>query len=214
METSFNSSRTALLATIPFGIFGIAWAISNSGLGISGYIQSALLVVSVLAMFVLLGIGWSKNFPRWSFPAVGFCVLFSVFVMMLIFRQAFPSFKQNTLGSLAVLASAAILVVLVIGLLFILKLEPIKQLIQKIKEDISLILFALYGFAPFLCFLFYDEMHSVWLIPVILLSILILSLGLYAFLRSSKKKIRIISIIASGLVAFIIALAANFFYWN
>ena len=213
METSF-SSRTSLLATIPFGIFGIAWAVSNSGLGISGYIQSSLLVVSVLAMFILLGIGWSKNFPRWSFPALGFCLLFSVFLMMLIFMKVFPSLKHNALGSLVVFTIAILLVVLVIGLLFILKLEPIKHVIQKTKEDISLILFALYGFAPFFCFLFYDEMHSIGLIPVILLSILILSFGLYSFLRSSKKKTGIISIIASGLVAFIIALVTNFFYWK
>ena len=213
METSF-SSRTSLLATIPFGIFGIAWAVSNSGLGISGYIQSSLLVVSVLSMYVLLGIGWSKNFPRWSIPAFGFCLLFSVFLTMLIFMKVFPSLKHDTLGSLTVLILSVALVVLLTGLLFILKLDPIKHLIQKTREDVSLILFALYGFAPFFVFLFYDEMHSIWLIPVILLSILIFSFGLYSFLRSDRKKIRIISLIASGLVAFIIALAVNCFYWN
>ena len=206
METSF-SKRTSLLTTIPFGIFGIAWAISNSGLGITGYIELSLLLVSVLAMFVLLGIGWSKNFPRWAFPAVGFCLLFTVFLVMI----TIPALKREPLGYMAVLP---LVITLVIGLLFNSKLDPIKHLIKKTKEDLSLILFALYGFAPFFVFLFYDEMHSIWLIPVILLSTLILSFGLYNFLRSDKKKIRVISIIVCGVVALAIAIVINFFYWK
>ena len=204
METSF-SSRTSLLATIPFGIFGIAWAASNSGLWILS--STVLLVVSVLAMFVLLGIGWSKNFPRWSFPALGFCLLFSVFLVFI----TVPSLKQEPLGYFAVLPIG---ITWVIGLIFNSKFEPISQLIKKTKEDPSLILFALYGFAPFFIFLFYDEMHAIWLIPVILLSILILSFGLYSFLRSNRKKTRIISMILSGSIALIIAFVTNYFYWK
>ena len=49
METSF-SSRTSLLAAIPFGIFGIAWAFSNSGLGIPSFIENFTFVASVLAI--------------------------------------------------------------------------------------------------------------------------------------------------------------------
>jgi hypothetical protein len=204
METSF-SKRTSLLATIPFGIFGIAWAVSNSGLGISGYIQSSLLGVSAIAMFVLLGIGWSKNFPRWSFPAVGFCLLFTAFLVMI----TIPALKREPLGYWAVLP---LVTTLVVCLFFNPKLEPIKHLIQKTKEDLSLILFALYGFAPTFIWFFYDEMHSIWLVPVILLSTLILCFGLYSFLRSDKKKIRIISIIVSGLVAFVIAIVVSFLW--
>ena len=206
MESSF-SKRTSLLATIPFGIFGIAWAISNAGLGISDSIQAVLLIVSVLVMIVLWGIGWSKNFPRWSFPAVGFCLLFTVFLVMV----TIPALKRELLGYLAVLPLA---ITLVICLFINAKLEPLKHLIQKTKEDLSLILFALYGFAPAFLWLLYDEMHSIWLIPVIILSIFILSFGLYSFLRNDKKKTRIISIIFSGLITLIIALVTTFFYWK
>ena len=205
METSF-SKRTSLLATIPFGIFGITWAVSNSGLGISNFIQGSLLLVSVLAMFVLLGVGWSKNFPRWSFPAIGFCLLFTAFFVTV----AIPAIKREPLGYWAVLP---LVITLVICLFFNPKLKPIKHLIQKTKEDLSLILFALYGFAPAFFFICYDEMHSIWLIPVILLSTVILSFGLYSFLRSDRKKIRIMSIIVSGVVVLIITLVTWYFYW-
>ena len=205
METSF-SSRTSLLATIPFGLFGIAWAISNSGLGIPSFIEYFMFVASVLAMFILLGMGWIKNFPRWSFPAIGFCLFSCIFFMMV----TIPSLKNEYLGYWALFP---LLITLVISLMFNPSLKPIRQLTKKIKEEPALLLFTIYGFAPFFLFLFYDEMHAVWLIPVILLSTLILSFGLYTFLRSEKKKIRVISIIFSGLIAIIVAIGTSYFYW-
>ena len=204
METSF-SSRTSLLATIPFGLFGIAWAISNSGLGIPSFIEYFMFVASILAMFILLGMGWIKNFPRWSFPAIGFCLFSSICFMMI----SIPS-KDEDLGLWALFP---LLITLVISLMFNPTLKPIKQLAQKIKEEPTLLLFALYGFAPFVLFLFYDEMHATWLISTIFLATLILAFGLYTFLRNDKKIIRVMSIILSGLIALIVAYGTSYFYW-
>ena len=206
METTF-SSRTSLLATIPFGLFGIAWVFSNSGLLIPLFIENLLFAASVLAMFVLLSIGWINNFPRWSIPALGFCLFFSLFFMMV----SVPVIgRKEILGLWALLP---LLLTLVISLIFHPTLKPIHQLTKKIKEEPALILFAIYGFAPFFIWICYDEMHAAWLIPVILLSTLILSFGLYIFLRSEREKVRFISIISSGVVALIIAFAASYFYW-
>ena len=205
METSF-SSRTSLLAAIPFGIFGIAWAFSNSGLGIPSFIENFMFIASVLAMFILLGMGWINNFPRWSFPAIGFCLFSSIFFMMV----SIPSLKNEILGYWAFFP---LFITLVISLMFNPTLKPIKQLTKKIKEEPALLLFALYGFAPFFLFICYDEMHATWLIPVILLSTLILSFGLYTFLRNDKKKIRVMSIIISGLIALIVTIGAGYIYW-
>jgi len=205
METSF-STRISLLATIPFGLFGLAWAFSNSGLTIP-FIELFLSVVSVLAMFILLGVGWIKNFPRWSFPAIGFCLCFSLFFMMI----TIPAFQSEILGYWALLP---LLITMTVSLMFNPTLKPVRQLAKKIKEDPALILFTFYGFAPFFVFLFYDEMNAVWLIPVILFSIIILSTGLYLFLRSEKKKTRIISIVTSGMATLIIAIIVSNLYWN
>jgi hypothetical protein len=158
-------------------------------------------------MIVLLCVGWIKDFPYWSFPAVGFCLLFSAFFMMV----AIPNFSDGLLGFWAWIP---LLIMLVICLMFKPSIVPIKKLFAKIKKEPALLLFTLYGFAPFFISLFCDEIHSVWMIPVALLSSLILSLGLYFFLRSDKKKIRIISIVASGLVALAITFSASYFYWE
>jgi len=206
METSF-SSRTSLLATIPFGLFGLAWAFSNSGFNVPGLIQMFFLITSVISMFVLLGIGWIKNFPRWSFPAIGFCLLFSMFFMMMII-------SGRSDGVLGLWAWAPLLITLIISLSFKQSTEPIKKIIEKIKEEPALILFALYGFAPFFVFILCDEMHSNWMIFVALLSTLILSSGLYLFLKSDKKRTRILSMIISGLLAVIFTYSASYIYWH
>lgn len=206
METSF-SFRTSLLATIPFGLFGIAWAVSNSGLNIPNFIEMFSFIAAVLSMFALLCVGWVKDFPRWSFPAVGFCLLFSAFFMMV----KIPDFSDNLLGFWAWIP---LLITLSICLMFKPSVTPMKKLFNKIKAEPALLLFILYGFAPFFVFLFYDETHSVWMIPVALLSTFILSLGLYFFLRNDKMKNRIISIAISGLSTLVLAISVSYLYWK
>ena len=206
METSF-SSRTSLLATIPFGLFGLAWAFSNSGFNVPALIQMFLLITSVISMFVLLGIGWIKNFPRWSFPAIGFCLLFSMFLMMV----SIPGLSDDVLG---LWAWIPLLVTLIISLSFKPGIGPVKKIIERIKEEPALILFALYGFTPFFVWILCDEIHSIWMIFIALISTLILSSGIYLFLRSDKKKTRVISMIISGLLAVIFTFTASIIYWK
>jgi len=176
METSF-SSRTSLLATIPFGLFGLSWAFSNSGFNVPAF----LFIISVISMFVLLGIGWIKNFPRWSFPAIGFCLLFSMFFMMMIISGISD-------GVLGLWAWTPLIITLIISFVIKPSSEPIKKIIERIKEEPALILFALYGFVPIFVWILSDEMYTIWMIFIALISTLILSSGIYLFLRSDKKR--------------------------
>ena len=206
METSF-SSRTSLLATIPFGLFGLAWAFSNSGFNAPALIQMFLFIISVISMFVLLGIGWIKNFPRWSFPAIGFCLLFSMFFMMMIISGISD-------GVLGLWAWTPLIITLIISFIIKPSSEPIKKIIDRIKEEPALILFALYGFAPIFVWILSDEMYTIWMIFIALISTVILSSGIYLFLRSDRKRTRLISMIISGLLAVIITYTASTIYWK
>lgn len=206
METSF-SSRTSLLATIPFGLFGLSWAFSNSGFNVPALIQMFLFILSVISMFVLLGIGWIKNFPRWSFPAIGFCLLFSVFFMMMVISDL----SDDDLGLWAL---APLIITLIISFIFKPSSEPIKKIIERIKEEPALILFALYGVTPLFVWILSDEVYTPWMIFIALISMFILSSGIYIFLRSDKKWTRVISMIISGLLAVIITYTASTIYWK
>jgi hypothetical protein len=206
METSF-SSRTSLLATIPFGLFGLSWAFSNSGLNVPALIQMFLFITSVISMFVLLGIGWIKNFPRWSFPAVGFCLLLSVFLMMV----SIPGLSDDVLGFWA---WTPLLITLVISLIIRPGIESIKKFIERTKEEPALILFALYGFVPVFVWILSDEMYTVWMIFIALISTLILSSGLYLFLKSDRRKTRVLSFLFCGLLAVVLTYSASYVYWH
>ncbi|MDR3341006.1 MAG: hypothetical protein LBT25_13145 [Candidatus Symbiothrix sp.] len=206
METSF-SSRTALSATIPFGLYGIAWAFSNSGMKIPAFILSFVFIVSVLSMFVVLGIGWVKNFPRWSFPAIGFSLFLSLYFMMV----TIPDFSPALLGYWAWMP---LFITMLVCLMLRPTLKPIRQLAKKIKAEPSLIIFILYGFVPFFVSLFCDETHSIWMFFIALIATSVLSFGLYFFLRSDRKKTRIILITMAALVTTIITFAASYFYWK
>jgi hypothetical protein len=90
-----TSIRTSLLATIPFGLFGIAWFVFDSGITVSPFVALLLFAVAALSMFVFLGIGWIKEFPRWSVPALGFCLFFSAWLMMI----TVPSLKREMVSA-------------------------------------------------------------------------------------------------------------------
>lgn len=205
METSF-STKTSLLATIPFGMFGLVWAL-DMGRNVPYSIVAMTFLAAVIGMYGLLWLGWVKNFPRWSFPAVGFCLLFSVYFSYV----RIPSVSDQELG---IWAWWPLLITIVIGLLFNCSLQPVKEFIKKIKDDFTLILFALYGFAPVFVSFFTDEIHSLQMLPYTLLSSIILGIGLYYFLKCERKRIRVLSLILSGSSALLITALSSFQFWE
>lgn len=204
METSF-STKTSLLATIPFGIFGLAW-ILEMGIDVPYLIKAIIYSISIISMYVLLGIGWIKDFPRWSFPAIGFCLISSIF----LFYMKTP-FSEQELG---LWAWVPFLITMLIALLFNHSIKPIKEIVKKTGDDPVLILFAIYGFVPTFISFFTDEIHSLWMLPFCVLSIIILSLGLFCFLRFTGKKTRLLYLISSWMIAFFIVFISTSFYYE
>jgi hypothetical protein len=206
METTF-SSRISLQATIPFVLFGLFWTFSNSDLDVPGVIQNILFLSSVISMFALLTVGWIKNFPRWSFPAIGFCLLFSLFSM----NVASPPISDDILGFWAWIP---LIITLIISQIFKPGVEPVKNIFKKTKDEPFLILFSIYGFTPFLVLMLSDEIHTNWMIPVAILTTLVLSSGIYLFLSCEKRVYRILSVVISGILAVVITYIASYLYWK
>lgn len=204
METSF-STKTSLLATIPFGIFGLAW-ILEMGIDVPYLIKAIIYSISIISMYVLLGIGWIKDFPRWSFPAIGFCLISGIF----LFYMKTP-FSEQELG---LWAWVPFLITMLIALPFNHSIKPIKEIVKKTGDDPVLILFAIYGFVPTFISFFTDEIHSLWMLPFCVLSIIILSLGLFCFLRFTGKKTRFLYLISSWMIAFSIVFISTSFYYE
>lgn len=196
METYF-SKRTATIATIPFILFAFLWIAFNTGIRMPIFIELFLSLLSILSMFTLFVIGWIKDFPRWNFPAIGFCLLFSIYLM----NVKVPVISENILGAWAWLP---FFLTLLLCTLLNPSIKPIQQIYKKVKNSPQLIIFTLYGFVPFFIFLLSDEIVSVWMLPVILSSMGILILGLYIFLRSKSNSTRNIVISLSLITAIVI----------
>ena len=136
MEASF-SSRISTLATIPFMFGGFTWFADSSGIGIPYFISMRLFILAILSMFGLFSIDWYKDFPNWSFPAIGFCILFSLFFM----RITVLSISNEKLGFYSWLPFA---ISLLVSLMFKPSIDPLKKIIARIRNEPPLILFICY----------------------------------------------------------------------
>lgn len=206
METYF-SKRTSLLATIPFILFTISWVFTNPTIKIPLFIESLLFFSSIISMFVLFGIGWIKNFPRWSLPSIGFCLLISLFLM----NVKIPKVSSELLGIWAWLPFAITLLICVV---IKPSIEPLKSIKNKIVDSPSLILFSLYGISPFIAFLLTDEISSPLLTPIIIITMLFLIVGLFLYLKSKEKHIRVVSITLSFVLAISTVMIFCNYYWQ
>ena len=199
MEIYFPK-HVAFCATIPFILFGLFWIVTPISEGLS----NVLFVVSMASMFVLFGVGWVKNFPRWSLYAIGFCLMASFYFM-------FGTFAGSR-DLLLFYAWIPFLVSLSIAFILNPSTKPLKQLGKKISNSPRLILFVLYGFSPpffMICFDEFPKYESIF--AFIIMSLL--TYGLYVFLSSKRKKTRNNALLFSFLTSFGITLVALYFFF-
>jgi len=149
-------------------------------------------------MFALFAIGWVKDFPRWSLPAIGFCLLFSIYAM----NVSVPFITKNLLGFWAWLP---FLTTLIISIAIKPSFTPVKQLFNHIKTYPKLILLIFFGFVPMFCMMVLDEVSLSWVIPVMLFNTIVLTLGLFVFLTHPKRETRNLVFIGSCLIAVLVS---------
>ncbi|MEG1612203.1 MAG: hypothetical protein RRZ83_07185 [Alistipes sp.] len=205
METTF-STKISLLAAIPFELFGLAWVL-DMGTHVPYSLLSMVFCAFIISMYALLCLGWIAEFPRWSFPSIGFCLLFSVYFSYI----KIPFFSDDELGLWAWLP---ILIALVVGLMFNASTKPLRAFVRKIKDDPTLILFALYGFLPMFLLFLMDEIHSLWMLPSVVLSFAFLCAGHYLFLRCDKRGTRLFALLSCGILALLTTSISGYYFWN
>ena len=194
-------SNTSLLATIPVVLFGISWILEYSEANHTVYYASLLL--SIASMFLLLGIGWVKNFPAWTIHATGFCVLISIYLTSI----SIPGLTGDKLLGVSGLLPLAVTGIISLSLNF--SLEPLKQLYSRLKSEKSLLFFAFYGFLPAILMFEFDEVSSVLLIPITILLTIITASGVLVYLNSHMKKVGILTLIFAALFTNVIAIAVS-----
>jgi len=173
----------ALIGALPFLAFGICRMISKADqLPIRGLDYE--MVVYGLSLVGLL-IGWIQGFPLWSYSYLGWSFLLAYFNTNWGFYGD-PDFQVWIPFGITVL----------IAILWTRSLGPIKKLFQDIWNDWTRLSLAMFAFVGFV-WLIYDENHHPQLLWFILAGTLVISAGVWFFLRGSSLKIRVFSIIGS-----------------
>jgi hypothetical protein len=205
MKTT-KMKRTSFFAVIPVLLFGISWLLEF--LDVQKSIPFAFFMGSVASMFFLLGIGWVKNFPKWTIHSIGFCL----FISLMLMNVSSPFLNRHeTWGALALIPLA---LTLVISLSVHFSLQPLRQLFRQIKEEKNIIIFIFYGILPFLFWLEFDEIHQVSVIPYIVVLTVLTASSLIMYLMSSRKRVRTMTLISGIIITNAVAITAITFIFN
>jgi hypothetical protein len=145
-----STAREVLAALIPLIAWGAAWIYAAARDIFPDMPGSSQPVPWYLSAFVVtligLGIGWWKNFPRWSYLYTGLVVTFSAYWSGLAMNGwNILGFYFIDDGRWAWRAWIPFLVLVVFMLLITRSLSPVKQFFTGIWWDWSLLSFMLYG---------------------------------------------------------------------
>jgi len=197
----FSLSKTSFLATIPILLFGISWVFEFIEVNRTVYYSS--LLISIASMFFLFGLGWVKNFPKWTTHSIGFCFLLSIYLMTISIPKLFGGDVLGIYGLLPIILT------LLVSIAFNFSLEPLRQLYSKMKTDRSLLIFIFYGFLPVLLMFQFDEVHFVKLIPITIILTILTASSVLIYLNSTRNNFRTMTLIFGIILTNTIAMIAT-----
>jgi len=170
------------------------------------------LVVGYVVLVAVLGVGWARGFPRWSYAYL-FCVPLLSLYIALASRSTVVQYPYLLcvphLISLLPLAVMAIVVFAVTH-----SRPPLTPLFTNVWRDWTQLSFALYGLVPILVWFSFDEVEDRFTIWFMAALTLILAGGALAYLRSTRVWQRVTALLVGAALARIVATAGTRIYWN
>ncbi len=151
------SWQERVCAAIPFLLYLVFPIVEGLRISWGGIV----IVPRLGTLFILMIVGLVKGMPRWSLPAFGLLLMILNYVMFGIVGFAFlgvtatpPLFLREIFGSGFSYVGVGILALIII--LVSASFEPLHPFFQRIREDWTLIPFALFGIMPIVIFLSFD----------------------------------------------------------
>lgn len=163
---------------------------------------------------IVLGIGWAKGFPRWSYPYAGVVPLVSLYMMnvatpgLRIFNY---TFGRNDLWGWR--SWIPFLVMAAIVMLITRSLRPLLKLFANIWEDWTLLTFGMFGFMPLLIGIGFDEVDRLYSLYFMVALTLLMSGTALAYLRSAQWWQRILALLVGITLTVSIVAVAPTVYW-
>jgi hypothetical protein len=209
----------ALAGMVPFLVIGLAWTmralVGERPYVWLGYVAFWLFIGGYLALLVGFGVSWVKGFPRWSYPYVGYVLVFTLYFM----RVATPglrifnySFGSNDLWGWR--AWIPFLVIAVIVLLLTRSVRPLFRLGTGIWQDWTRLSFGLYGIMPLVVVMSFDEVNKGYQLPFMLVLTLVLAGGALAYMRSARTWQRALALLIGLILSWAVTTVGTAIYWD
>lgn len=193
--------RQALTGILPFLAFGIANMIGNveHSLPIRGH--DAEMAVYGLSLVGLL-IGWTRDFPLWSYSYLGWSILLAYFNTNAKINGVRWDYQVWIPFGVALL----------IAVLWTRSITPLKKLCQDVWQDWTRLSLAMFALGAFIFMGGGEDHHPNWF-AFMLAAMLVLNAGAWFFLRSSSLKGRILSI-GISFVASAVPMGISYLTWD
>ena len=168
-------------------------------------------------LFILLGLlaGWVRGFPRWSYPYVGYGLVWPLWLSSVstpglrLLGYAFS--RHQPWGWRAWLGLGA---VAILALLLTRSLRPLARLFTGAWRDWTRLSFALYGGLPLALWGLFDEVHRPHPVPYLILASLCLAAGALAYMRSGTDAGRLLSLLAGLTSSWLVSTVGLATYWH
>lgn len=183
-----GSRKEAFLALAPF-LFGMVMTLLSTigkGVTVPLWIQIAFVLLfwsSVLGMFLL---GSARGLPRWFLPYLGLPLpIISLLIFNALIDPKWPGFRISWLVDSFLMEGflwSGMIVLLILFVLISAWVGKFRPFYQRIRQDWTLLSFLVYGTAPLVLFITFNEYKNIDFF--FFLSLLMLVIGGWFYLRS------------------------------
>ncbi len=216
-ENKPSSWGETFLGLLPFLMFGVAslWLKSIDLFHLNEWRDTGInvMLLSYVAFAVLLGIGWAKGSPRWSFPYLGFVLFLSAFLTMATFPRLdffsdVPNEHWGWRGWALPIAMA------IVAFLATRSTRPLLQFIDGVWDDWTRLTFAMYGVLLLLAWGPVDEIQGLYPVFLLVTTTLILTVGAVAYMRGSSNQRRALALLIAIVMYAVVTTAGSAIYWD
>lgn len=184
------------------------WIDRTSSLG--SYLFAMIFLIPVTGF----GIGWIKDFPRWSYPYVGVSLIISLYFMNAstpgISYFGYEVFGRELWGLRSWIPLA---VATTIALIVSRSFRPVRKFFTNGWEDWTLFTFGMFGCLPLLISVSFDEVDNLYTLYFIISLNIITVLAAYAYMHSKKTWPRVLALAVGIVIPVSIASIGSSLYW-
>jgi hypothetical protein len=213
---SWAATWAGMLPFLLWGVFLILgeipheWAVPDSLSRLRFHVWWGMIILPPLGV----GIGWVKNFPRWSYPYGGLALVFGLYTMV----AATPGlrFFNYTFGNNEAWGFRAwipLMVAVMIALLITRSSQPVINLFSNGLEDWTRFTFALFGFMPLWVAIKFDEVDRLYSLPFMVVLTLVMTATALFYLRSTHHLQRVLALAVGIFLTTSVGVLAPRVYW-